>query len=539
MFLLSNSANAIIPIENITLEDYLSDVQLSFSDPLDHLFKISRDFDVNTQLKHKKHLANYRGFYEEGKNLEKFCSENFTRLKEEVWQKEQVNLSVAATLQKIGLLKTSKAISEYSKALGYSKDQYENLVTNIWGNYCSLNTSVISLEKLKKLMFGYYDESFDVLPSLDGHPLFSSKLDQYKPKIEVLENELKTTILLFRSFCSWGTNLGQYRLMVPLLKNPVIFSYLIRELSGQALDWDKVSNQILLKRNQKTTKVFCNGLICREITERSEFENALKGVGFVSYENDLKRVYCGSFRDISYETKGELEQIQKWMREQSFDVENLMVGQMTALLTGVPEFAFRVESFSDYIKLARLGLDHSWGRWARDIKEKGEENIHYEEALRVEVVDRKLYFKPHRRNFSVEIDVNLGEFDREHQRLGKLSTTFNIKLSKAVINHVQKLLEKPNPYPMGKNESSVNRIEKAIEDQVLKAQDKLAFTPWRDQISKLIAKELVNQISLYPKSPYRNGDNQFIQVPITFNYAPFALKYMNDRYRAVSSSIEQ
>ena len=56
------------------------------------------------------------------------------------------------------------------------------------------------------------------------------------------------------------------------------------------------------------------------------------------------------------------------------------------------------------------------------------EDIYYEEQHSIEVVDRDLYFRKSIQKFKVVFDINLGEFDRHNQYIGKLKTNFKLKL---------------------------------------------------------------------------------------------------------------
>lgn len=529
-------AHALVPLENIVLGNFSEEYIESYSDPLDYLFEIS---DEKTNMENqgfKNKLAIYRGFYEEGRNLEQYCRDSPGIRYREKWQREQTKLSFAATLQFIGLDVTSRAISKYSKELGYSEDQYNNLVENIVGNYCSRNTSVISLKQLKTYFESLQKKNEYTLPSLEGSPLFSYKLGNLKPQNQIYQEELKATILLFKSFCSWGTALDNYRLMTPLVRNPIIASFIIRQMASQTIGWDATTSQVFLKTKADSTKVACRGLICRKVKNDGSSAYQIKGIGYESYSNDLKRLYCQDIRDAQFKTQGETEVMKGWQNEMTLDLQNLLVGQFTALVTGFPDFSFRVDNFTDYIRLAKLGIDLRWENWANLQIKNSKKDMYYEEPLTIEIVDRELFFVPERKNFQVVIDVNLGEFDRTNQLVGKISSRFHIKLKKAFIRMVQRRILAPNPLEPEQEKNTLRHIQKVVEDQILASQAKLSYSPWAKGLPRLISVELYRQFQYYSHYIYNSEETGVVEMPVVMNYAPFALKYIHELYRANVSS---
>ena len=528
---------ALVPLENVVLGSFSKSYQEGYSDPLDYLFDVSTVKTSMEDQNFKNRLAIYRGFYEEGRNLEGYCrNSNGIRYREK-WQREQTKLSMAATLQYIGLDLTSMAIAKYSQELGYDEKQYGNLVENIVGNYCSRNTSVISVKQLKGYLKTLYSKNDYKLPSLESSPLFSYKLGNQKPLNQIYADELKATIELFKSFCSWGTAIGNYRLMTPLIRNPIIASYIIRQMANQQLSWDPLSSQVFIKENKKSVKVACRGLICRRIAGENIGDSQFKGIGFESYSNDLKRLYCQDIRDIDYRLRGENKTMKKWINDQTLDLQNILVGQMTALITGIPDFTFRIEEYTDLIRLAKLGIDLRWENWANLQIKSEKHDLYYEEPLTVEVVDRSLYFVPLRKNFQVQIDVNLGEFDRTNQMVGKISTKFDIKLKRKLMYLIQSKILAGDMVDPRYDKTMMKRIEKTIEEQIAKSQKKLIFAPWAKGLPRLIAVEIYRQLELYESFVFSSKEKGDVNIPVKMNYAPFALKYMRELHRAKKTNL--
>ncbi|EQC52090.1 hypothetical protein, partial [Bacteriovorax sp. DB6_IX] len=62
----------------------------------------------------------------------------------------------------------------------------------------------------------------------------------------------------------------------------------------------------MLQRNEQTTKVLCDGLICRKKNFRDFNLEFPKGIGSSSYFDDMKALYCQDIRDLKAEDEPEL-----------------------------------------------------------------------------------------------------------------------------------------------------------------------------------------------------------------------------------------
>jgi hypothetical protein len=140
---------ALQPVESLVLGDFSADYNENKTDPLEYVF--GRDFSNSGQSidQFKKDLALYRGFYEEGKNLNNTCKEKRTIRYSNEWDKIQVKRMIMADMQYIGLDLAVRAIPLYAKYFEFNETEFNNLVENIVGNYCSTNISVISKKEIK------------------------------------------------------------------------------------------------------------------------------------------------------------------------------------------------------------------------------------------------------------------------------------------------------------------------------------------------------------------------------------------------------
>ena len=73
--LLSKEAFALAPLESIVLGNFSEQYKENETDPLFYVFEHSANLKSTNLRDFHKSLGIYRGFYEEGKNLDKMCKE--------------------------------------------------------------------------------------------------------------------------------------------------------------------------------------------------------------------------------------------------------------------------------------------------------------------------------------------------------------------------------------------------------------------------------------------------------------------------------
>ena len=530
IFIMSFSTSALVPLESILLGDFTEKYSSEGRDPFDYLFLRKTELSASNEF--KRQLSIYRGYYEEGQNLQQYCKENNKISYATLWQRDQVKRSVYATLQYIGLDITIRAIPKYAKYFEFSSDEFKNLVENIVGNSCSKNLSIISVKQLKKNFLSKFDSnnSFE-LPSIEGNPLFPEKLSTMVSKDDAKEREFLKTIRLFQSFCSWGGDVENLRLLVPFLKHPVIFSMLSRQLSGQHLDWEASSRKILKKRNQKSVQVLCEGLICRRVDKKKFSKKFPLSIGHKSIENDLSRLYCNELRDVQYLIKGQAKKISKIIKSMTFDDENFLVSQFVSLNTGIPDFFIRTNNFTKASEYLRYNIDETWNNWAKKQIDTFKGDVFYEEPLTVELVDRELYYKNYKADFKVMFDVNLGEIDRSVQMVGKLSTVFEIPFSKKFLKWARREWIELDPRNKSRKAELFHRMKIHIKPLVEEIREKFPVAPWDGGLDVIIRNEILDQIADFQGDYFSKELSGVMKIPVVINFAPYALKYLRYEYR--------
>lgn len=536
LIVICNTSYALVSLESLILGDFSQRYIGRKSDPLNYVFKPQEDLAEHGF--YKKKLGKFVGFYQEGRNLINSCKIRRRIQYRSSWSQEQVLRSVYSTAQYVGIDMTLRAIASYARFFEFSEDEFKNMTDRLVGNYCSKNLSIISLRNLKKNFAVMFKEGNFQLPSIINNPLYPETLLQINTRDKALEQEFLHTVKLFRAFCSWGGDTKNLRLMVPLMKNSIIMSFVIRQVAGLGIKWQPIDNTLYVEKNPNTVKVLCKNLVCRKV-KSDIFENKIpKSIGSEGVADDVKRLYCNHIRDVDYVLRNQVPEIKKWLDHQTFDDENLMISQFIALVTGVPDFFVRSNRFNGGIEFMRASVDQSWDQWSKEQNENFDRELYYEESLSVEKVDRKYYYSQFYPIFKVVFDVNLGEFDRINQITGKITAKFDLNLPKNFLQKIRKEWAEADPRIKGLRPRIIKKFRAHIEHQVKAAKDKFAVTLWKGDIESIVIKELLHQLVNYDGDYFNNISRDMVKIPIEFNLAPFALKYINYQYKIGKNEIK-
>ncbi len=528
---------ALAPVESLILGNFTDSYNERKTDPLNYVF--NREFSLaGNKTEDKMSLASYRGFYEEGKNLTNYCKEKREIRYAKEWEKTQVQRSTMALIQYIGLDLMSRALPQYAKQLEFSREEYGNMVEGLVGNYCSANLSVISKKELLNNLYLKFDKenSFE-LPQTKKNNLFPQNIDEYGSPKKALENELLYTVKLFQSLCSWSGNPSHPGLMVPILRHSGLMAFFIRQMSSKSIEWKAQDNSLYLNDYNQTVKIWCENLICRKVTKARLAEKVYYSIGGTSIGEDLKRLYCENFRSSSYRTEGSDEKLVKMMNSISFDEENFINGQFIALITGIPDFLLRLEKFNGAEELIRSSMDDNWNKWAKKTSEDYSRDLLFEEPLTLELVERAQYTSFMKPELKIAFDVNLGEFDRINQRVGKTRVSFNIKVQNTFLKFYRQAV-KDQVYGEGTIEAKVllaNRFKMQIAKDVKAAREKFLIPPWKGDLEALIVSELTDQILEKPEKIMKLDAAGMQSIVVEINYGVFALKYINHQFNVLKN----
>jgi len=536
-FLLLPKVEALVPLESLLLGDFTDQYQEDITDPLYYIFRdIKReqtylDKQSIDQEKHLKFVL-YRGMIDEGHNLNNKCKDKPTinyATQNELNNAKRVYL---ANLQYLVLDLSTEYMASYAQYFDFNESEYENLVDNLIGNYCSENLTTISLKQLRQNMVARFSKNRGLtLPSVENDPFFPKAMTRVNTGPDARRQEFAWTVDLFKSSCSWANETDNARLLVPLARNPIIAAAVIRELAGYGLSWDKREESVAKVQVNDSLKISCRNMICRKNAETVFKQQLPRSVGSDSIESDFERLYCEHFRDLDYVVKNQEPKIAKVIKEITFDDQNLLTGQLFALMSGYPDFMVQTETYSDLMEFMRSPMDKTWDEWAQIQNGNYTKVMTYEESLTIDLVDPSFYFKKYLPNFSVELDINQGEFDRSVSIKGKLRVRIDLELSKKFLSWTRSTWKKIDESKEPKKAERVRIPFRArIADKVEQLKSKFPIVPWNDKLTDLVVNELARQVSSYEGSYFIDKNEGIIKVPLYINFAPYALRHMRYRY---------
>lgn len=530
---------ALVPLENLLTGELSEEEKQKQSNTLDYVFQSSTSLEKYNNPEggapefavNRDQFINYRGFIAEGEGLKQYCKKSAPIFYQSSWPKDQAKRFVISTLQFITLDLTIRALASFAKKFEFTADEYVNMTNHLVGNYCSPNISIISLKELKKNMLNQFKNGNFQLPDVKNNIFFPSKMKNVALDYDAQKREFFYTTKIFRNACSWGGRADDLRLMTSLLKNPFIFSFVIRQLTNRKIYRSPMSQRFKLVYDDKTIKVGCESFICRKMNNEKWKQNFPRAVGSFSIEDDLKRLYCQEFRTSNLYQKTNSKQINKWMTETTLDDHKLYGSQMIALLTGIPDFFVRAKTFNQGKEFSRYGVDQAWDKWAESSRQNFSKEIFYEESLTLDLIKNSAPLALGSTDFEVNFDVNLGEFDRLNEKKGKVKAKFDLKLDKSFLARSRYEWRRLDPSQAEKRKKLVRTFRRHLEKQLEAAKNLFILSPWTQDIGELIAQDLLNQLGLYSGDFFKNREHKWLNIPISFRYGPFALKYIHYRFK--------
>jgi hypothetical protein len=525
VFILSLSANALVPVEGIILGEAKENLQ---TDPLRAIFSdIYNKSDVGEIKKLKLYLSTYTS----GQNLQESCSYLNVPRYLSPWSEKHARRTAVATLQYIGLDTSIKAIGAYARKLNLDAAAYKNLRANIVANYCSRNISVISLKSMDKALDYYYQNPIeDLIPSIKSSPFGTELSRRITDKEATYSKQFDLAIRNFRAFCSWGNDVDDYRMLTPYLNNRFIMSFVIKNLSGIQDQIDDKLMKVSTVPSSSTVQVTCRELICRKDNYDSFKLNFPLSVGSTGIFTDLTKIYCHHFR-YQDQPKKTAPQVEGWLKSYELEDPIFETSQFISLMTGVPDFLYASDSFREVPLLVRSSIDERWTSWASRVIDTFSRDMLYEESLKVKIEPEKNFAALSSRGFEVGLSVTLGEMDRILEENDKLKVKFHLSLSK---NYLRSLRDKARELDQNVDEVGRKALEASVASYInlqLKEKQKY-FTQkmWNEDFAVIIADELIRLSQFYRGSLFDSYKDEMLRVPIKFSYGLFALSYI--RYRA-------
>jgi hypothetical protein len=75
------------------------------------------------------------------------------------------------------------------------------------------------------------------------------------------------------------------------------------------------------------------------------------------------------------------------------------------------------------------------------------------------------------------------------------------------------------------------RFKKIVADFVEEARFKYTIPPWKGDLEELIVRKVSDQLLRIRGTLYEVDDRGMVNIPVVFNYGPFALKYIRYQHK--------
>jgi hypothetical protein len=526
LLFLSSTLYALVPVEGILLGEAVNEFQ---QDPLNYIF--SDIYDKSLEGENKK-LRLYQSTYSSGALLKEGCGLYSPPVYATSWMEKQAKRSMVATVQYIGLDTSIKAIGAYAKKFEVSEEAYQKLTNNLVKNYCSKNITVFSLKLIEQSLNYYYkNPQSKLIPTVDGSPFMTAIYKTKTDSVQGRSNEFDQAINNFKSLCSWGGDVADYRMMVPYLNNRFIMAFMIKNMTGVQDKYDTDSQKVSQVQSSDTVQVGCTDLICRKVSWEKFQQSFPRSVGSTGLYTDLAKLYCHHFKFQDYSSAKSIPVIKTWIKKMEMEDPIFETNFFISLMTGVPDVIFGVDSYQDLPVIAKSSIEERWQTWATEVTKTFSKEMLFEESLKIRAQPPRDNTAIRTNGFLLDFSVTLGEMDRIMDDTDKLALSFELNLSKNYIRHVRsKWIELTNNIDEEGRIKFRDQVSKYIDFQ-LKNKEKLFLQKmWNEDFSRHIVQELVEQILVYNGPMFDSYKEEILKVPVKFTYGVFALSYL--RYRA-------
>jgi hypothetical protein len=524
LFLLSFQTLALVPVEGLILGEANVEYQV---DPLNYIFKKESADVAPTEL---EKFGIYKARIQNGMELERSCSNNAQPKYASSWDEKQAKRNVAATLQYIGLDTSVKMIGAMSKII-LKEEEFKNLADNLVTNYCSKNLTVYSLRLLRSTLTHYYNNPMnEIIPDISSSPYAPLSFKSKTGTRDGHSKELNLAIRNFKSFCSWGNDVSDYRLIAPYLKNKFVMAEVFRNLNGWDYGFNVKYKTAVREGGRSNVFVNCDNLICRRV-DVVEFRKKIpRVVGSRGIYADLESLYCHHFRFQDYKNDT-IPQVRKWIKEAELEDPILETSFFFSILAKVPDPTVTSENYSDLQTLAKTSFEERWNKWSSTMLSTFSTGLLFEESLKVKIHPRRNVHALNTDGFGLDLSVTLGELDRILNDTDKFKLSFSLKLTKNYMRYIRtRWLELSNQIDSEGQKNFKHEIAKYIELQIVEKEKLFSQRMWNKEFSSLIADELLAQTLAYRGTFFDSYKEELLTIPVNFSYGVFALGYI--RYRA-------
>ncbi|MFN9109750.1 MAG: hypothetical protein ACK5XN_06745, partial [Bacteroidota bacterium] len=373
----------LVPIEGLLQGEVSEDIQF---DPMALVFRPERQTTQESKVLHKSYIAQYQEALELRQSCDYLGTANYATPSDEA----RARRSVVATLQYVGLDTVVKAIGVYGKTTQMSEEDYQKFADNLVATSCSPNISVYGIKLIKQNLKLAYNKAQIGLPSLPGMPYAAARLSEKANSLNTKEQEFHQTSQLFRALCSWGGDTNNYRLLPPLLSSPLIMATVFRHLDNRSLEWSEDKKQMISKKSETAVQVLCEDQLCRRVDRGVFLSKFPRLIGSSGINQDIKRMWCSHFRYQDLQGgANQHPQVKAWIKKMDPEHEKQMIGQMLALMTGVPDLVLTSKSYKELAEDLRSSVDERWDEWATMALKGFSRDLLFEESLEIKVRPRR------------------------------------------------------------------------------------------------------------------------------------------------------
>lgn len=521
---------ALVPLEGIVLGKVKESLQ---TDPLQNIFLTAPREGNSYEWFHYK---NYILHINEAQELERSC--NYIGEASYVSPQDEIiaRRTMVATLQYIGLDLTVNMIGRYARFLNMPENEYNVLVERLVQSSCSPNLSVYSLKLIKHNLYAVFNKKENIqLLDFVGEPFAPVETLRKVSSVDTRENEFNHITKNFRALCSWGGEVDNYRLLPPLLSNPVVMSRVIQHMLGANIKFDEKRKSVSLEFTPGLQRVSCAGPLCRaDSTEKFE-KNFPRMVGSSGLKQDLQRQWCGHFRYQNYLTnERQAPTIRQWIKEQEPEDERKDVSVMVSLFTGVSDLVMAAKSYNELSEILRHPIESRWNQWANRSIENFSVDLYREEPLEFRV--QKLSYQTEKMPFQIDLTVTMGELDRVLALNDKLKFEFGAKFSR---NWLRWIRTQAIEARLGDNPAE--GLERVIgltaahlkKNPIDKFSEGFAYFGDLGPLSGLLAETLIDQLLMYEGNYFDDLQEKMVRIPIRLHYGMFALSYIKHKLRII------
>jgi hypothetical protein len=492
-------------------------------DPLDTVFSINHTQSVDID---KMKIKYQQMMIKEGHSLEDKCLSVGESRYHSTYQKDLALRSYISTLQYVGIEKIIKTIASLSRKLNIEKDEYKNLTTELVSKNCSPNISIMGHKLINAYFLKSYDENNELF-KLNNSNYFSAEIKAKSEEDKYFEKSMYMAIKNFRSFCSWGGNVNDLRMLTPFLGNPTIASFINTHLSGKYYSFNTQKNSVDKTFDpEKSTQVHCQDLICRKTTFVDFRQKFPRMVGSQTLENELDRLYCQYFAGKSYPKKEDTNRsVFHWIKEQTLEEEKLEVSFFQSMFTELPEMMLLANTFEELKPLIASQFKENWNKWAQVSSDTFSHKLYFEETLKVSYMENKS------KKLELNFLMSLGELDKVFTVEDKISTEMHLKLSQGYLYWIKSSwkdgLRSSDPQ---KNIALIKQVAQYLGAQLKTKESKFKMNFWGEGFENELAKHLVSNVLTQEYSMDKLKPEAIVKIPVKFEFGLFALTFL--RYKA-------